>query len=524
MKNNIYTLLLAMAAVTGISNNLQAQCTASVSPPTTVSQITNAYNTDQSFTPTCTGHLTGITFKFCNYSDDFRGSHAFLRCNLKNSLGTVVGKGIWPNGKDTTDVIFPNNTLTASFACNNISLNSGTKYMWELEAVQDMPNIIPAGGVILFSYTAADVYSGGNYIADGVQKTANDIQGWTVNISDGNVVTANAIQTQIITPCTSFYNAMPQLIANVQPGATNGISGSTTAKVWIESSQPSSYVKRHYEITPATNASTATGKVTLYFTQAEFDAFNAVNTLKLPSSSSDATGKANLRIEKRGGTSGNGTGLPNSYTGSVTNIDPADADIVWNSAVNRWEVSFDVIGFSGFFVKTNPSLLPLQWLKVNATLNSIGYAQVVWQVQEAEIQAYTIERSDDGRNFVPAGEANSKGNGTNSYLFTEATPLKGTAYYRIKQTGRDGKISYSETMRLSGNNFDLISVYPNPFTTTITLQSNASQTASVLDASGRLVQTLGLKPGTTTINSSQWSKGIYTLQVANGETIKLIKE
>jgi hypothetical protein len=67
----------------------------------------------------------------------------------------------------------------------------------------------------------------------------------------------------------------------------------------------------------------------------------------LPTGTADATGKANLRIEKRTGTSSDGTGNINTY-GTASTIDPADADIIWNATTTRWEVSFDVTGFSGF--------------------------------------------------------------------------------------------------------------------------------------------------------------------------------
>ena len=104
------------------------------------------------------------------------------------------------------------------------------------------------------------------------------------------------------------------LIATVTGSGANPINGNSTAKVWVEGTQPASYVKRHYEITPASNAATATGTVTLYFTQQEFTDYNALNIIKLPADAADLdNNKLNLRIEKRSGTSSNGSGLPESY-------------------------------------------------------------------------------------------------------------------------------------------------------------------------------------------------------------------
>ena len=153
-----------------------------------------------------------------------------------------------------------------------------------------------------------------------------------------------------------------RIVASVLPtGISNPIGGYVEAKVWVQTTQPTSFVKRHYQITPDDNVETATGKVTLYFTQQEFTDFNAVNTIKLPINAADtANNKANLLIEKRTGISSDGTGLPASYptaTAPVT-INPADVDIFFNSTFNRWEVSFNVTGFSGFFVKTTNTSIP----------------------------------------------------------------------------------------------------------------------------------------------------------------------
>ncbi len=506
----LYIILLA-ALFTGY-NKLSAQC----APGNLTSGGTNAsyaISTIQTFKATCSGPVRTVVATPVGASlDDFRGSGYYVQCRLRTATGTLLATSA------KTDQWYSGATIVFNFSCANVALVNGATY--QLEFYESSGTY----AVYLFLRTTTSEYADGNLMEDGVARPAFDLRKWQVNIDPGTLSSAYATSTQIISPCLGFYDGSMNLIASVQASATNGISGSTTAKVWIETTQPASYVKRHYEITPAANASTATGKVTLYFTQAEFDAFNAVNTLKLPMNSSDVTGKAALRIEKRGGISSNGTGLPNTYTGSVTNIDPADADIIWNSGLSRWEVSFDVTGFSGFFVKTSLNVLPLQWLTMNAMLNSSGQTQLLWQVQETDIRTYTIERSVDNREFVVAGNITSKGDGANTYGFTEAMPLNGTAYYRIKQSGNDGKNSYSKTLRVSSKGSSSVSVYPNPFTTTITLQSNASQTARLLDASGRLVQTLALKAAANTINTTIWSKGIYTLQTQNGESMKMIKK
>ena len=186
-----------------------------------------------------------------------------------------------------------------------------------------------------------------------------------VGISDQNKAVIFKPQSQALSPSNTTFTTAIQgsgmvtfvdsncfLVASLQSNGANPISGSTTAKVWLETTQPSNFVKRHFEITPTTNPTTATGKVTLYFTQQEFNDFNDFNAVKLPINASDNAGIANILVEKRGGTSNNGSGLPNSYTNSISTINPTDSEIVWDAQNSRWQITFDVTGFSGFFLKT----------------------------------------------------------------------------------------------------------------------------------------------------------------------------
>jgi hypothetical protein len=282
-------------------------------------------------------------------------------------------------------------------------------------------------------------------------------------------------------------------------------------------------VARHYEITPATNPSTATARITLYFTQQEFTDFNndPGSVLDLPTGAADAAGKANLRIEKRNGTSSNGTGLPNTYSGSITTIDPADADIVWNATLSRWEVSFDVTGFSGFFVKTTPSVLPLTLLSFNGRLQN-GLALLNWKTEnEVNTDKFLIERSTDGSNFITAGSVDAKNRpGTNQYSYTDAAvsalgvPM---VYYRLKQTDIDSRFTYSRIIALPVGKQSQLLLYPNPANDllTITAVSGATEKVQVriFDNSGRIVQqqqwNIIAGSATLQLDVSKLAKGIY---------------
>lgn len=356
-----------------------------------------------------------------------------------------------------------------------------------------------------------------------------------VNANPLTAAAANKIQTLAVSGNTVFANNCLDLITSVNPNGAAPVSGNTTAKVWIEATQPSTpgaqFVKRHYEITPATNAATATARVTLYFTQPEFDAFNAISTVDLPTGPADAAGKANLLVEKRSGVSGNGTGLPSSYTGSVSNLNPADADIVWNSAQNRWEISFDVTGFSGFFVKTLNGFLPLRLLSFTGNKQSSNDVLLQWQAtNEINSSRFEIEVSSNGNSFVKLGTVAAKNtSGVNSYNFTDNSIwISDTRYYRLKIIDNDGKFNYSTVIKMNTKQIDGVTIYPNPVPAAFVLNVNNSHlintAAKIVDMSGSTLMVFTVNSRYQNIDISRLAGGIYFLRFTDGTSVKLIKQ
>ena len=119
----------------------------------------------------------------------------------------------------------------------------------------------------------------------------------------------------------------------------------------------------------------------------------------MPANPTDTRGIGNLRINQFRGSSTENTCLPASYTGSETEIDPDNDKIIWNEALQRWEVTFKVAGFSGFFVKTQQTALPLHLVSFSGTQEaSTNHLQ--WQTaDEVNTKSFEVESSTDGRNF-----------------------------------------------------------------------------------------------------------------------------
>ena len=446
---------------------------------------------------TFTNNLLQLTNN--NYTTSGSGSY---------DLGTAASGNIFatdPNFLNAADEDGPDNIdRTADdglrITCNSIATNAGTGNTLTTDILGNTRSGLPDLGA---------------YEANG-------------SVAIDALPSAATVVSHVQTAAVLDYTNCSAEIAKIDGSSPYTISGNTIAKVWIDAIQPSSYVKRHYEITPENNATTATARITLYFTQADFDAFNAINAVKLPTAAADLPGKANLRIYKIGGVSKDGTGLLASYLGNATIIDPIDADIVWNSIASRWEVTFSVTGFSGFFVETSQTVLPLHWLSLKATANSLNQVVITWRVAESNIATYTIEKSTDGIHFISIATVKSKGDGENSYSYDDAPALQGVAYFRVRQTGIDGITSYSPVVKLSSINPAFsVSVYPNPVKNNLTVNAGKGllgHTAVLTDVSGKILRRIIISQPSFTFDMSPYNDGIYIIRLDNGITEKIIKE
>lgn len=218
-----------------------------------------------------------------------------------------------------------------------------------------------------------------NAVVNNRSKTSTDGTTWTSRTFDlkmravvyenvaevKNLATTNQTKASTVANGYNYFTNACQLISRVEKQTASTVTGNTTSKVWVDNAQPN-YVARRYEINPDTNAATATGKVTLYFKQSDFDAYNLTNGVKLPTSPTDVANKANLLIEKYTGTSTTGTVA--SFGGAATIITPDIADIIWNDTYQYWEVSFQATGFGGYFVKTGTTLGTAD-VKINSEVN-----------------------------------------------------------------------------------------------------------------------------------------------------------
>lgn len=182
----------------------------------------------------------------------------------------------------------------------------------------------------------------------------------------------------------------------------------------------------------------------------------------------------------------------------------------------------------GNFIGTVPSALPVTWISTYASLNNLQQAVINWKVQEQNVFSYEIQKSNDGNSFINIGTLNSKGDGENSYEFTDMLSLRGDSYYRIKQTDISGRVAYSIIIKLSNANYGLpIAIYPNPSKDVIKISvgDNLLHThALLIDVSGRTIQKISIDNLIQTVNISALAKGMYLIRFANGSISNFVKD
>lgn len=112
------------------------------------------------------------------------------------------------------------------------------------------------------------------------------------------------------------------------------------------------------------------------------------------------------------------------------------------------------------------STLPISLSKFDATLKN-GSVNVEWTTtEEQNTSFYTIERSNNGRDFTMIMIVTAKGNSTTptNYEFQDNYPQEGNNYYRLIATDKDGKtkIVGVKLVVLKIDRSFSISVNPNP--------------------------------------------------------------
>src|SRR5690606_21565274 len=232
-------------------------------------------------------------------------------------------------------------------------------------------------------------------------------------LASGGSVTVN---NQADGTTVNYDDQCSEKIATVTDAPGGNVLGTTTAAVvtlptvHVYGSTP--YVPRIHDITPSSDGP---GTVTIYALQSEFNAYNSYITANnltyplLPTSATDAAGIANIVVSQFHGSYDTvGTGPLGLYDVSQVALIP-NSSITATSNGTYWTLTFPVSSFSGFFIHTGSSPLPIK-LESFTARNEGERNRLQWNtVSEERGDYFEVERSLDGTAFNRIGTVQANG-------------------------------------------------------------------------------------------------------------------
>jgi hypothetical protein len=272
------------------------------------------------------------------------------------------------------------------------------------------------------------------------------------------------------------------------------------------------YLNRNVTITPATPASiTAPVTVRFYFSKAEFDVLKLAN----PSIAS----LADLRVLKIADNT-----CPSAISGTVTELIPASTGS-FGTYANGYYVEFQTSSFSTFFLGSAAAVVPVNLLSFRAAYTGAAVKTTWITTQEVNTRDFTVERSADANTFTNIGLLPARNLATTqSYEFNDESPLKGISYYRLKMTDLDGRINYSNVVKINISTKPVIQISPNPADDHILVshpKALSTATLMIMNAAGQriMVQNINANATQTRVPVTGMSSGLYIVKyIGAGET------
>ena len=211
----------------------------------------------------------------------------------------------------------------------------------------------------------------------------------------------------------------------------------------------------------------------------------------------------------------------------------------WSRAYDPGKTRFGNKNMYDWFLQFSLNMiLPVKLLSFKAESAGRGTNKLNWiTAEESNSNFFAIERSANGKDYIEIGRVAAAGNSSTqkNYSFTDAQPIEGVNYYRLKQVDKNNKFEYSAVKKLILSNRGLdFQVGPNPFTTQLDLlvtgDTKTPLTADIVDVNGRLLSQTRLAKTTSqlkkNIDLSTIASGVYILRIT-GENVlytqKLIK-
>ena len=210
----------------------------------------------------------------------------------------------------------------------------------------------------------------------------------------------------------------------------------------------------------------------------------------------------------------------NTELGFTVNADAS------SKAVNRFRIVFKEM-----------SVMPVTFTSLKATQKNTSVT-VEWKVEnQSKMQQYEVEKSTDGSVFEKVATIAANNNSASVYNWSDANPVGGNNYYRIRSVDVNGKTEYTSIVKVQMQKTAIqIKVYPNPAVdakVSVVLNNAAAGVyyARLFNPLGQVIVSKKIihEAGTST-ETIKWNhataRGIYELEITNPdgniETVKVI--
>ena len=171
--------------------------------------------------------------------------------------------------------------------------------------------------------------------------------------------------------------------------------------------------------------------------------------------------------------------------------------------------STNPVKLSGFTTQKNNSSVAISW----------------GTEQEFNTQSFVIQRSADGTTWTDISTTPAAGNSSSlrNYSSLDNTPINGINYYRLKEIGIDGNVTYSVIRKVLFSGKYKVLISPNPAKDFINIyiakDNNTNSIIKVIDFSGKIVRSESSALSTISISTNGLSKGVYFVKIIDGGNV-----
>lgn len=484
-------------------------------------------------TPTTVNGITSSPYTIMN-----AGVGTYSVTNISDSLCTGSGSNSVSVSINPLPAVTA--TITPATVCYaNSALPQGggaVTYVWNNGLTDNTSFVATSSDTYMVTGTDANGCTNTSTASITVNTLSSNLAQATSGNTASNTGTQNGTNNQPDGSMVMYSDPSCNLIATVLDNTGGNTLGTTTTTVTVEPTvmtwpvvggQP--YTRRWFTITP-TNNTGVNADVTLYQTQADFDDYNASNSVfpDLPTGPSDMAGIANITITK--------------VSGGILGVGTADVitpSVNWNAVTNYWELSFNVSGtFSHFFVHAaNPlgSALPANVSSFTGKKDK-QHDILMWTTSSEQNNAwFNLQHSTDGVQFTTIAQLSSKANGGNSstllnYQAINENPATGHNYYRLEQVDIDGNKTINSKLvdLIWSANGKTVTIYPNPVKDQLNIDLFSEQPSTVVvkisEMSGKVVKQVITKSqeglNNFSIDLKAISSGIYMVQLIENGSVQ----